>query len=87
MTAEGIVAIVMPAGVLIGWLTKHFQNGAKPTGHQARVETLLASIEKHTADIPLLRHVMEAHESATARAREQVGRLEADMESRQRRGE
>ena len=87
MNAEVVVAIAVPTGVVIGWLTKHFQNGSKPTGHQARIEMLLTSIDKHTSDIPLLRQALEQHESATAQAREHVGELVAEMKARQRRGE
>ena len=87
MSAPEIVAVATPVGVVIGWLAKHFANGGKPTGHQATVERLLTSIERHTAEIPMLKHVMEQHEAVTVHAREQVAALVADMEQRQRRGE
>ena len=87
MNAEVIIAVAVPTGVVVGWLTKHLQNGGKPTGHQARIEALLSNIEKHTSEIPLLKQVLEQHEQATARSREQLAEMAADMKSRQRRGE
>lgn len=95
MNAEVIVAVAVPTGVVVGWLTKHFQaqhrNGNSKSNataiHQTRVEGLLANIEKHTSEIPLLTQAMRQHEEATQHARGQVAALAADMEQRQRRGE
>jgi len=98
MSAEAIVAVVVPAAVAVGWLTKHIQaqraNGGSTAGHQMRVENLLTgllevsrNVEKHVAQIPLLAQKMEQHEDATRSARESVGELVADMKMRQRRRE
>ena len=89
VNAELIVAVAVPTGVVVGWLTKHFQSArnGRPSGHQAKVEGLLREIRDHVASLPLLSQRMEQHDEATRRANELVIELAADMKARQRRGE